>query len=415
RRALVERVRTLAANHDVDPVSPAPQVRPELVELGQLLMFDKELSGNRNMSCMTCHDPSLLSDDDRSMSLGEGGLGLGKERIGGPIHSRNSLALFNLHEFEFFFWDGRLKRLPDGTLLNPAYEELTPEMEAAFEFGPLSALGMFPVENVVEMRGIPGSNEVADAQDFTTTWEALMARLGAIPEYVTLFEAAYPGTDFEDMTFAHASNAMAGFMITTFEARESPWQKFLRGDDHAMSKEQLRGAKSFFEDGCGNCHSGVTLSDMKFHNTGLAQFGPGRDHGIDSTDDFGAGDFPEHNAPNYSFRTAPLFNVTLTAPYGHIGQFQDLRAFIEHYDDPVTKLHAYQISENIHPSEYYLEDMDINNRALIEATIDPMSDVSLTDIDAVMAFMEAQTDPASTNLSHITPSSVPSGLPLSDG
>lgn len=415
KRALIADVRTLAADHNVAPVSPAPHVRQELVDLGQALMFDKELSGNRNMSCMSCHDASTHLDDDRSMSLGEGGLGLGAERIGGPIHSRNSLALFNLHELEFFFWDGRLRRLPNGVLLNPADEELTPDMEAVFEFGPLSALGMFPVENVTEMRGIPGSNEVADAENFTDTWAALMARLGNIPQYRTMFEAAYPGTQFDDMTFAHASNAMAGFMLATFEARQSPWQKFLRGDDNAMSLQQLRGAKSFFEDGCGECHTGTALSDMKFHNTGLAQFGPGREHGIDDTDDFGAGDFPEHNAANYSFRTAPLFNVALTGPWGHIGQFNDLREFVAHYDDPAAKLFAYDISANIDPTEYYLADMDIENRHLIAAGIEPMSDVTVRDLDAVVAFLEAQTDPDSLDLSHINPTSVPSGLSLSDG
>ena len=48
-----------------------------------------------------------------------------------------------------------------------------------------------------------------------------------------MFEAAYPGTSFEQMTFAHASNAIAGFLIDRFAFNNSPWDRFLAGNDGA--------------------------------------------------------------------------------------------------------------------------------------------------------------------------------------
>ncbi len=63
-----------------------------------------------------------------------------------------------------------------------------------------------------------------------------MERLGAIPEYRQMFEAAYPGTQFAHMTFAHASNAIAGFLIDQFAFNDSPWDRFLAGDDDALTR-----------------------------------------------------------------------------------------------------------------------------------------------------------------------------------
>ncbi len=52
-------VRELAAARGIVPLPPKPKVRRSLVLLGQALAFDKVLSGNRDISCMTCHLPQL--------------------------------------------------------------------------------------------------------------------------------------------------------------------------------------------------------------------------------------------------------------------------------------------------------------------------------------------------------------------
>ena len=79
---------------------------------------------------------------------------------------------------------------------------------------------MFPVTNRAEMRAGSGNELARDRRRrFPAIWAAIMKRLGAIREYREMFEAAYPGTRFDDMTFAHASNAIAGFIVDQFSTR----------------------------------------------------------------------------------------------------------------------------------------------------------------------------------------------------
>jgi len=93
-----------------------------------------------------------------------------------------------------------------------------------------------------------------------------MKRLGAVPEYRAMFEAAYPGTSFDDMTFAHASNAIGGFFVDQLTFANSPWDQFLAGNNNALSQRQLDGAQTFLTLKCSLCHMGSTFSDEKFHD-----------------------------------------------------------------------------------------------------------------------------------------------------
>ena len=69
------------------------------VELGQLLFWDAELSGNRNIACATCHHPRFGTSDGLSLGMGEGGIGLGPQRRVDPANApeqripRNAPAL----------------------------------------------------------------------------------------------------------------------------------------------------------------------------------------------------------------------------------------------------------------------------------------------------------------------------------
>ena len=77
RNALAAEVRQLTAGRGITALGRPPRVRPALVELGRALAFDKILSGNRDISCMTCHLPSFATGDARSLSIGQGATGLG--------------------------------------------------------------------------------------------------------------------------------------------------------------------------------------------------------------------------------------------------------------------------------------------------------------------------------------------------
>ena len=406
-------VRDLAAGRGIVPLPAPPRVRPALAKLGQALAFDKILSGNRDIACTTCHLPAFATGDGKSLSVGQGGTGLGppRSRPDGVFIPRNAPPLFNLAAMRHLFWDGRIQEDGQG-VHTPAGDAITPEMASAFEFGAISALGMFPVTNRAEMRGASG-NELADIpdNDLPAIWRGLMKRLGDIPEYRALFEAAYPGTRFEDMTFAHASNAIGGFIIDAFTFRNSPWDRFLAGDDGALSDRQLAGAQTFLTLKCSICHNGATFSDEQFHNVAVPQIGPGEGNGLTFLDDFGRMNVTGNPADRYRFRTSPLRNVELTGPYGHDGAITTLRAFVEHYSESDLKLLAFDPALLESP----LRSTVLSNTAALLAQRDPLLEgvvISPQLVDRLMDYMQALTDDAARNLSKSVPVRVPSRLPV---
>jgi cytochrome c peroxidase len=407
-------IRQLAAGRGIVPLPLAPRVRPALAKLGQALAFDKILSGNHDIACMTCHLPAFSTGDGNSLALGQGSTGLGPQRENpqGIYIPRNAPPLFNLHAMKHLFWDGRVEVDAQGGFHTPAGAQITPAMQKVFEFGAISAQPMFPVTNRFEMRAFSG-NELAQIpdEDLTDIWKGLMTRLGRIGEYRGLFEAAYPGTRFEDMTFAHASNAIAGFFIDQFTFNHSPWDLFLAGNDNALTPRQLLGAQTFLTLKCSLCHNGSTFSDDLFHDVAVAQIGPGEGDGVSGQDDFGRMRVTNNAADKYLFRTTPLRNVELTGPYGHDGAIILLRAFVEHYSESDLKLLAYDPTQ----LEAALQGTVQPNKADILAQRDPLlAGVVLTSdlVDQLMDYMSALTDPAARNLSRATPVRVPSKLPI---
>jgi cytochrome c peroxidase len=412
--ALAAEVRLLAAGRGITALQRPAPVRPELSRLGQALAFDKVLSGNRDISCMTCHLAGAATVDGRSTSIGQGATGLGVARVhpqGRFVH-RNAPPLFNLHAMGPLTWDGRVFTDANGIVRTPG-APLVPSQRAVLEFGTLSALPMFPVLSRAEMRAAAG-NELAAIPDSLPqrTWRSLMGRLGAIPEYRTMFESAYPGQSFDNMDFAHAGNAMGGWIAAVFAFNNSPWDRFLAGDDEALTEVQLRGAQAFLGTAkCAQCHNGPLLSDRKFHNVAVAQVGPGFGDGPDGRDDFGRMRKTKNPAHRYAFRTPPLRNVELTAPYGHDGAIVDLRSWVDHYSQSDAKLRAYDPGQ-LEP--------------LFQGTLLPTADAILLTrdfrlkrlvlqpqtVDEIAEFLKSLTDPAARDLHQFVPAQVPSGLPV---
>lgn len=414
RTALIAEVRQLAEIRNLDPIDPPPPVRPELVELGRVLAFDKILSGNHDISCMTCHPPAFATTDGRTLPMGQGGMGLGPNRVvgSGEFIPRNAPGLFNLHLQKKFFWDGRIEELEDGSISTPAGAQLTPEMEAVFEFGALSAVGLFPPESRSEMRSDHG-NELAVFvdDDYTGLWDALMTRLGAIPAYRQMFEAAYPGTGFDQMSFAYASNAIAGFFVSEFAMSNTGWDLFLRGDDSQLSNEQLLGALSFMNRRCMRCHMPDQFVDDDFHNVATPQLGPGEGDGAGGTDDFGRERVTGDPSERRRFKTPQLRNVELTAPYGHAGQFATLFAIVNHYDGIDERLMAYDASqvEAVHQPtvlDNFSEILVNRDTILVPIQFEEGEAENLT------AFLLSFTDEAARNLLSVIPETVPSGLEI---
>lgn len=411
---LAAAVRELATSKGFSALSSPAPVRPNLVRLGRLLAFDKILSGNRNIACTTCHLPKFATGDGKSLAVGEGGVGLGptREHPDGVFIPRNAPPLFNLYAMRHLFWDGRVQIDAQHQFHTPAGAQLTPAMQRVLEFGPVSALAMFPVTNRFEMRGAPGTDlgDLAD-DDFTGIWATLMQRLGAIPEYRALFAAAYPGTRFEDMSFAHASNAIGAFITDQFTFRNSPWDRFLAGNDGALTQQQLVGAQTFLSLKCSICHNGPELSDDEFHDVALAQVGPGEGNGGSTHDDFGRVNVTGDPADLYRFRTSPLRNVTLSGPYGHDGAYVSLRDFVAHYSESDLALLNYnpmQLETALQTTLQPTATAILANRDTLLTGVVLAPDI----VDKLMDYMQALTDDAARDLSRSVPVRVPSKLPV---
>ena len=291
---------------------------------------------------------------------------------------------------------------------------------------------MFPVTSPAEMAGEPGDvdvfgvpNEIAEpaaAADLPEIWERLATRLRSIPEYVALFEAAFPGEigGASDIEFFHAANAIAAFEISTWRADNTPFDRCRRGAWGAMSWQAKRGMWLFYgRAGCADCHAGEIFSDMGFHAIAMPQIGPGKGHGT-GHEDWGRGPISGDPADNFRFRTPPLRNVELTAPFGHSGAYDTLEDVVRHHLDPVASLYAYDCeAQPVLPSRHDLDEIDcevMNSAALVASIADanelPPTALNNRQVDAILAFLRALTDPDSVDLRTDVPKSVPSGLPI---
>ncbi len=406
-------LQTVLADEGVTALPAKPTVSDELFALGQALYFDKLLSGNNDVSCATCHWPDLATDDNRTLPRGVGGTGVGSDRTTGQIVPRNSPTVLNAHLYERVFWDGRVQNVA-GILQTPAGASLTPAMEEVFDpqWQLLAAQAMFPVTSRKEMRGAIGENPVADLADgdFAGIWGALRDRLVAFNEYQTLFLDAYPSlSSIGDIEFAHAANAIAAFEVRAFGLFDSPFERFVGGDDQALTAAQVQGALEFYgPGGCARCHEGSTFTDNRFHNIGMPQLGPGRGDGGGS-DDFGREGQTGDPNDRYRFRTSSLLNIELGAPYGHAGQYDDLRSMVLHYTNAPLFLQNYNILENVTDPD--LINTLLPNTAEIASRIGGIvEDPRNFDVDAVVTFLEALTADSAVDLSALIPASVPSGI-----
>ena len=142
----------------------------------------------------------------------------------------------------------------------------------------------------------------------------------------------------------------------------------------------------------------------------VAQIGPSQGDG-DRFDDFGRERETRNPAERYAFRTPPLRNVELTAPYGHDGAIMDLLDFVDHYSESDVKLRAFDVNQ----LEARLRPTLRPNVEQILATRDPLLEGVVFPpqlVDEVTEFMRALTDPAARDLRRLAPKRVPSGLPV---
>lgn len=248
---------------------PFPAENPytaEKARLGEMLFFDPRLSGSNYISCASCHNPSLSWGDALPRGIGHGMTILG----------RRTPTILNTAWAELLMWDGRKSSLEDQAL------------------GPISA--------DVEMNQPP---------------EKLVEKLSAIETYKVLFKIAFPG---EGITLDNIAKAIATFERTVVSG-VAPFDRWIAGDDHAISDSAKRGFYLFnTKANCAACHSGWNFTDGSFQDIGMPDADVGRIKIL--------------NMPrmNHAFKTPTLRDVARRAPYMHDGSVNDLTAVMEHYN-----------------------------------------------------------------------------------
>jgi cytochrome c peroxidase len=430
-------LQTIIDNNYLEPLHPPPPAPAAVFKLGQSLFFDKELSGNRDVSCATCHHPLLASTDHLPLSIGVGGVGLGAERRLGPqkpLVARNAPDLFNRGQPEWrtMFWDSRVELGADGQIMARSSQgpiELPPGLENV-----VSAQALFPPSARSEMRGFKGDpmrdspgdvdifgqeNELAKYynNDILAIWDGILQRILAIPEYIDLLHEAYPDTPVDEIGPQHLANAIGAFEIDAYTFANSPWDRYLAGDLGAISPDAKQGAVLFYGSaGCSACHHGALFTDQLPHNIAVPQIGPGKQPATEHRD-YGRFLISRQDVDIFAFRTPPLRNVTLTGPWMHNGAYNDLEAVIRHHMDPAAALQTYNVMPlppEVRQRTWISEGVNQAMLERLDPLLQPVGSLSDQEVQQLLAFLDALTDPAAQDLSHTMPDRVPSGLPVSD-
>lgn len=251
------------------PAIKGVQSTAERIELGKKLYFDPRLSESHSISCNSCHLIGLGGVDVQETSIGH-------RWQRGPRNAPTVLnAVFNTAQF----WDGRaadLKEQAGGPLVNPI------------------EMGTTQTHVVEQLKGIPG--------------------------YVDLFEKAFPDTS-APITFENVRDSIALFEATLITPN-APFDRYLKGDQRALTDAQKAGLRLFINKGCAACHRGIDIGGAMYAPFGVVEK-PGAD--LLPPTDKGRFEVTKTVSDEYVFKVPSLRNVALTPPYFHSGKSWDLR------------------------------------------------------------------------------------------
>lgn len=348
--------------------TPTKIERPnqELLVLGHELFRDKQLSGNNNISCHDCHHPMIGTGDNLSLAIGEGGLSRqgSRTQASGEVVKRHSPPLWNLGHIDQkeMFWDARV-RIDRATnkLITPEpkldnHPEITKNLTSA-----LAAQVIFPLLSHEEMLGKPGSNPLANLNGSIEVWDAIIEKLkiSKAPNgkmYTEMFNTVFPN---EKHNIGHAAKAMESFIAWRFQVNDTPLDRYLAGDNQALSLKEKNGLNIFMNKGrCAVCHHGPLLTNNMLMNVGVPPLqvkGSGIDRGYRN---------------RYAFKTPGLRNIAKSAPYMHNGVYSTIREVVDHYDQVIPhlrnftidpeRLSAYSVELEIEKDPQILEDIEDN-------------------------------------------------------
>lgn len=283
------------------PATTASDSATPMVQLGESLFFDPNLSSCGTVACASCHQPDRGFSDGRRVSVGCGGI----------QGRRNSPALYGVAYLNRFFWDGRATSLER--------QALAP---------------------------------VSDPREMASNWEDVLHYLSTgehrgtgvrYPEAVRYYRDAFQRSFQGILSAETVASALAAYQ-RTLVSTGSAFDRWLAGDDGAFSPAQVQGALIFFGRArCGECHPPPAFTDSQFHNVGVPRAGHESPE-LFPVNSRICGGVPDHVDPGRAgteepvscedlgaFRTPSLRNVELSPPYMHNGVFGSLENVVLHY------------------------------------------------------------------------------------
>lgn len=252
------------------------------ISLGKQLFFDTSLLGpDSSLSCNSCHNLSEGGDNNRPFSTGQHG----------ASSHRSAPGLWNIGLQTVLYWDGRSKSLEDQTL-----------------------------------------GHLRDP--LISTWPSIgriVIHLNQSTQYQKAFKNAFPGNP--EISGMNMARAIASFERTLL-APDSPFDRYVKGDQSAISSSAKRGIQAFNETGCLACHFGVnfagpapgpamTMGDG-FYELFPNNLGSTYQQRYHLAEDLGRFEYTGHPGEKYMWRVPPLRNIELTAPYFHNGSVASL-------------------------------------------------------------------------------------------
>ena len=412
-----------------------PDISSNEAQLGMRLFYSKALGGDWDSACASCHHPTLGGGDNLSLPIGVGAtsanlLGPGRAHDsssphsdGGPPVPRNAPTTFNLAAWDsVMFHDGRVESIGKTAGENGDDGQGIRTPDTAFgAIDPLAgqnlaqAQARFPVTSPEEMKGF--ENDGLNNQELR---DYLSSRLGNYGEGSgELYNTAYWLEQFRTALNKPEGSAQEliteqqiSFLIGEYERSQSfietPWKRYIEGDDTALSEKAKNGALIFFNpvaDGganCSSCHSGDFFTDEKFHNVAMPQLGRGKGDGDDTSEDFGRFRETKADDDKFAFRTPSLLNVEVTGPWSHAGAYTSLEAVVRHNLDPEAAISSYDSSQLTQAGIQNLDKIPSNTQKALDklqadraAGKSVIEKVSLTDeqVSDLIEFLKALTDP----------------------
>ncbi|WP_216595224.1 cytochrome-c peroxidase [Cylindrospermum stagnale] len=367
----------LPESSELDKIPSEPQnpITSAKVELGKALFHETALSINplnpkhwQQSSCATCHIAQAGFRANIAQGLGTGGLGWNQFRHRDPeispvqIDKQNVLvpSVLNSAYQTVQMWDGRIG------VAGPNIKEAIIKNNDV---------------NRHQLQGL--ETQPIDGIAFHRLGTAAIAQ---IPEYQKMFAAAFPDRPY--VSAEQEDNKRTAFAIAAYErtllANKAPFQKWLKGDENAMSAKEVRGAKVFFSSTCVQCHVGPSLAVSDFRAVGFA------DHPADFGGlNLGRGAITKRTSDDFKFKVPQLYNLADSSPYGHGASFKTIREIVEYFNqaEPQKQEAKYSGSLSVWFKPLHL-------------TVDQVDDIT--------SFLEVGLrDP---NLTRYLPKIIPSGL-----